>query len=72
MLKRYIGHQSPVSVVVGGQDFGYVETGDQIVVPDDLADSVTWPEENWADGDSKPTPRARAKSGDNKTEKSDE
>lgn len=53
MLKTYIGDLSPVSVVVGGQDFGAVETGDSIVVPDDLANSVAWPEANWADGPAK-------------------
>jgi hypothetical protein len=70
MLKQYIGHQSPVSVVLGGEDFGYVETGDSIVVPDDLANSLSWSEENWAAGASK----SKAKSStDNKNdEKSDE
>jgi len=50
MLKRYVGQFSPVTVVIAGEDFGLVETGDTIVVPDDLANSVAWAEENWADG----------------------
>jgi hypothetical protein len=67
MLKRYIGHQSPVEVVIGGENFGTVETGDQIVVPDDLADSISWSEDNWEDG------AAKASTTDNKSnEKSDE
>lgn len=49
MLKRYIGPFSPVTVVIAGQDFGMVETGDSLAVPDDLANSVAWPETNWAD-----------------------
>jgi hypothetical protein len=53
MLKRYIGHQSPVSIVLNGEDFGYVETGDSIAVPDELANSLSWPEDNWADGAAK-------------------
>lgn len=66
MLKLYIGHQSPVSVILGGEDFGYVETGDSIVVPDDLANSLSWPEENWADG------AAKSSTPDKSDEKSDE
>jgi len=50
MLKRYVGRVSPARIVIGGRDFGTVETGDSIVVPDDLANSVAWPEGNWADG----------------------
>jgi hypothetical protein len=53
MLKRYIGHQSPVSIVLNGEDFGYVETGDSVAVPDDLANSLSWPEANWEDGAAK-------------------
>lgn len=70
MLKRYIGHQSPVSVVVGGEDFGYVETGDSIVVPDDLANSVSWPEENWAAGAAKP--RGKTSTSNKSDNKNDE
>ena len=70
MLKRYIGHQSPVSVVIGGEDFGYVETGEAIAVPDDLANSVVWPEENWEDGAAKASTPAKADT--KKTEKSGE
>jgi hypothetical protein len=49
MLKRYIGDVSPATIYVGGQDFGTVETGDSIAIPDDLAESVAWAEENWED-----------------------
>lgn len=48
MLKRYMGRVSPARIVIAGQEFGVVETGDAIVVPDDVANSVDWPEENWA------------------------
>lgn len=74
MLKRYVGHQSPVSVILGGEDFGYVETGDSIVVPDDLADALSWPEENWEDGAPKPKAKTKAKApaDDNSNEKSGE
>ena len=70
MLKRYIGHQTPVSVVIGGEDFGFVETGEAIAVPDDLANSVIWPEENWEDGAAKASTPAKAET--KKTEKSGE
>lgn len=50
MLKRYIGEISPALIRIAGHDFGQVETGDAIVVSDDLANSVAWPESNWADG----------------------
>jgi hypothetical protein len=50
MLKRYIGRESPARIVIAGKDFGTVETGESIPVPDDLANSVAWPEANWADG----------------------
>ncbi|MGH7239682.1 MAG: hypothetical protein ACREHG_06405 [Candidatus Saccharimonadales bacterium] len=50
MLKRYIGNISPAKIRIAGQDFGVVETGDAIVVPDELANSVAWPEYNWQDG----------------------
>jgi hypothetical protein len=70
MLKRYIGHQSPVSVILGGEDFGYVETGDSIAVPDDLANSLSWPEENWADGAAKA--QSKASTADTSTNKNDE
>jgi hypothetical protein len=74
MLKRYIGHQSPVSVVLGGEDFGYVETGDSIAVPDDLANTLSWPEDNWADGaaKAKAKPSTAAKSDNKNDEKSGE
>lgn len=50
MLKRYVGSISPAKIRVAGHDFGVVEYGDAIVVPDDLVNSVAWPEANWADG----------------------
>lgn len=50
MLKRYIGRTSPARIVIAGREFGVVETGDSIPVPDDLANSVAWPESNWEDG----------------------
>jgi hypothetical protein len=50
MLKRYMGVVSPAKIRIAGHDFGVVETGDAIVVPDDLANSVAWPEANWVDG----------------------
>lgn len=50
MLKRYMGPESPVRVVIAGHDFGFVKTGEAIAVPDDLANSVAWPERNWASG----------------------
>lgn len=69
MLKRYIGHQSPVSVVLGGEDFGYVETGDSIVVPDDLAKTISWPDTNWEDGPSKADSKTKTKANtDNKND----
>ena len=50
MLKRYINEDvSPAQIRIAGQDFGTVETGDAIVVPNDLANSVAWPEGNWED-----------------------
>ena len=50
MLKTYIGPHSPARVVVGGEDFGFVEYGESIAVDDELANSVAWPEEHWQDG----------------------
>jgi hypothetical protein len=50
MLKRYMGEISPAKIKIAGRDFGVVETGDAIVIPDDLANSVAWPEANWANG----------------------
>ena len=49
MLKRYIGSIQEVSVVIAGKDYGVVNTGDSIPVPDDIAASVSWPETNWED-----------------------
>ena len=68
MLKRYIGHVSPASIRIAGQDFGVVETGEAIVIPDELADAVAWPEENWEDG----APESKSKKdSDTKKDKGD-
>jgi hypothetical protein len=72
MLKRYIGHQSPVSIVLNGEDFGYVETGDSIAVPDELANSLSWPEDNWADGAAKAKAKPKASTADTSDNKNDE
>jgi len=49
MLKRYVGSADEVEVVVAGVSFGLVNNGDAIPVPDELANSVSWPEDNWED-----------------------
>ena len=54
MLKRYIGPADEVTVSINGQDFGIVHKGESIPVPDELANSVMWPEELWDDGETKP------------------
>jgi hypothetical protein len=53
MLKRYIGPIDEVTVTIAGQDYGMVKSGDAIPIPDDVADSVSWPESNWEDVKSK-------------------
>jgi hypothetical protein len=50
MLKRYIGSADEVTVSIMGQDYGIVKKGDSIPVPDDIANAVSWAEENWEDG----------------------
>lgn len=62
MLKRYIGPIDEVSVTIAGQDYGVVKSGDAIPIPDDVADSVSWPESNWEDVKSK----SRSKKDDDK------
>jgi len=49
MLKRYIGSQPEVAVMIRGTSFGAVKTGEAIPIPDDIANSVAWPEANWED-----------------------
>jgi len=49
MLKRYIGSQPEVEVIIRGTSFGALKTGEAIPVPDDIANSVSWPEANWED-----------------------
>ena len=48
-LKRYIGPHDSVTVSVAGNDFGMVEHGSSLAVPDELAESVAWPEDHWED-----------------------
>lgn len=50
MLKTYIGPRRSVRIVIAGEDYGCAEQGQAIVVPDDVANSVAWPEGNWRDG----------------------
>jgi hypothetical protein len=52
-LKRYIGPFPAVEVRVAGHDYGVVERGAAIAVPDELADQVIWQDENWEDGAAK-------------------
>lgn len=54
MLKRYIGNDE-VTVTLAGQDFGTVSNGDSIPVPDELANSLAWPEGLWEDVNSSKT-----------------
>jgi hypothetical protein len=49
-LKRYIGPEDEVRLVVAGNEIGVVSQGGSIVVPDDVAESVGWAEEFWEDG----------------------
>lgn len=57
MLKRYIGNDE-VTVTLAGQDFGTVNTGDSIPVPDELANSLSWPESLWEDVSSPKTDKS--------------
>jgi hypothetical protein len=49
-LKRYVGPDSEVSVVVAGREMGIVKNGEAIVVPDELAELVVWQDQLWEDG----------------------
>lgn len=49
MLKRYIGPIDEVTVTIAGTDYGKVKSGEAIPIPDDVVDSVAWPESNWED-----------------------
>lgn len=49
MLKRYIGSAEAVTVVLLGESYGIVEQGEALVIPDELAAQVAWPESDWAD-----------------------
>ena len=49
MLKRYIGPDDEVRVVVAGTEIGFVKRGEAIAVSDEMAASVVWPEELWSD-----------------------
>ena len=49
MLKRYIGPFAVASVSAGGRNLGSVEKGEAIYIPDDLVNSVGWPELSWED-----------------------
>lgn len=49
-LKTYIGDGEGVTLVVAGHEIGFVAKDEAIVVPDELAELVTWPEALWADG----------------------
>lgn len=50
MLKRYIGPDEEVKLVVAGYEIGVVKKDEAIVIPDELAELVVWPEKLWADG----------------------
>ena len=47
MLKRYIGPFNVASVTAAGRNLGSVEKGEVLYVPNDVADSVGWPESSW-------------------------
>jgi hypothetical protein len=48
-LKRYIGPADAVEVRLMGEPYGLVEHGETLVVPDDLAAALAWPESHWED-----------------------
>jgi len=57
MLKTYTGSSADgVELVVRGVSYGIVKPGESVAVPDDVAESVEWPEENWSDGQSPKEP----------------
>lgn len=49
MLKQYIGPYDEVRVVVAGIEVGRVKQGESLAIPDEVADSVTWPDTLWQD-----------------------
>ena len=50
MLKRYVGPDDEVKVVVAGTEIGNVKRGEAIAVPDDIAGLTVWPDTLWQDG----------------------
>lgn len=48
-LKRYIGPADAVEVRLMGEDYGRVEHGEALSVPDEVAEKLAWPAENWED-----------------------
>jgi hypothetical protein len=51
MLKTYTGHfHEGVEVVVMGESYGHVKPGESIVIPDEIAEQVAWPEDIWING----------------------
>lgn len=53
MLKRYVGPDDEVRVVVAGTEIGNVRQGESIAVPDEIAELTVWPDTLWQDGDKK-------------------
>ena len=53
-LKRYIGPWPEVDVRIAGIDYGRIEKGASVAVPDDLAEGIYWQPELWEDGADKP------------------
>lgn len=60
-LMRYVGPYPEVRVLVAGNEIGTVEKDGSIVVPDELADQVSW-SEHWeaVKGKSKETKAVKA------------
>jgi hypothetical protein len=51
MLKTYKGPFSEgVELVISGRSFGVVKPGESVVIPDELAAKVVFPESIWEDG----------------------
>jgi hypothetical protein len=46
-LFKYIGPEAEVRLSVAGHEIGNCERGGSIVVPDELAELVVFPEEHW-------------------------
>lgn len=49
MLKRYIGPFKRVHVPALGPELSSIELGESVYVPDELAESLGWPEDSWED-----------------------